>query len=154
VLDLVALVLAQSASMDFYSKDIAEIEQLTVGIAAGLRTRGRIPRRGRELMRFIGLCMATRNEVMTTLALLDKPDATWEHEELDRLWSGLYHMLELGDRYRTLETKLRMFQDNLVLLTELSRQSSTFVLEIMVVLLILGELIMSVAQMVGRGGHT
>jgi methylenetetrahydrofolate dehydrogenase (NADP+)/methenyltetrahydrofolate cyclohydrolase len=38
------------------------------------------------------------------------------------LWNGLRKMLELDDRYRALDAKLRMFQDNLVLLVDLARQ--------------------------------
>src|SRR5579859_7682965 len=116
VADIVALVLAQSVAMDYYSRDVDEIEVVTDRIAEELRERGRLSlRRGvRDLTQFIGLCIATRNDVISTLALFDKPDATWESEQLDRLWNGLYRMLELDDRYRTLEAKLRMFQDNLV----------------------------------------
>ena len=42
-------------------------------------------------------------------------------------------MLELDDRYRALEAKLRMFQDNLVVLVDLARQRQTCVLEFAVV---------------------
>ena len=38
-------------------------------------------------------------------------------------------MLELDDRYRALDAKLRMFQDNLVLLVDLARSRSTLFLE-------------------------
>jgi uncharacterized Rmd1/YagE family protein len=85
--------------------------------------------------------------------LFDKPDATWENEQLDRLWSSLRKMLELDDRYRALDAKLRMFQDNLVLLVDLARARSTFFLEFAVVVLIACEMAIMVWQVLASTGH-
>jgi uncharacterized Rmd1/YagE family protein len=153
VVDIVALVLAQSVAMDYYAQDVAEIETATDRIADELRSLGRIPGPVRNLQQFIGLCIATRNDVISTLALFDKPDSTWENEQLDRLWSGLHKMLEIDDRYRALEAKLRMFQDNLVVLVDLSRQRHTILLEWTVVILILGEMLIMMWQLWHSAGH-
>ncbi len=144
--EIVAEVLAQSVAMDYYADDVAEIEAETDRIADELRTVGRFRGRLQNTLQFIGLCIATRNDVISTLALFDKPDATWENEQLDRLWNGLRKMLELDDRYRALDAKLRMFQDNLVLLVDLARQRQTFVLEFAVVVLIAAEMAIMVWQ--------
>ncbi len=48
-------------------------------------------------------------------------------------------LLEVDDRYRALEAKLRLFQENLVVLVDLARQRHTLQLEWAVVLLILFE---------------
>lgn len=152
-IEIVAEVLAQSVAMDYYADDVAEIEAETDRIAAELRSQGRIPGRVRPTLQFIGLCIATRNDVISTLALFDKPDATWENEQLDRLWSGMRKMLEFDDRYRALDAKLRMFQDNLVLLVDLARQRHTLALELAVVLLILLEVAVMVWQMLTATGH-
>jgi uncharacterized Rmd1/YagE family protein len=139
--------------MDYYAKDVEEIETQTDRIAGELRSAGRITRRVPQLIQFIGLCIATRNDVISTLALFDKPDATWENEQLDRLWNGLYHMLELDDRYRALEAKLRMFQDNLVVLVDLAQQRRTLALETAVVILILLEMLVMLWQVLSVTGH-
>jgi len=151
--EIVAEVLAQSVAMDYYADDVAEIELETDRIAGELRKVGRIPGRVPNTLQFIGLCIATRNDVISTLALFDKPDATWENEHLDRLWNGLRKMLEFDDRYRALDAKLRMFQDNLVLLVDLARQRHTFALEVAVVLLIFAEMLLMVWQVVAAAGH-
>jgi uncharacterized Rmd1/YagE family protein len=152
-IEIVTEVLAQSVAMDYYADDVAEIELETDRIALKLRTEGQIPGRVRNTLQFIGLCVATRNDVISTLALFDKPDATWENEQLDRLWNAMRKMLELDDRYRALDAKLRMFQDNLVLLVDLARQRQTLTLEIAVVFLILVELIVMAWQVVTATGH-
>jgi uncharacterized Rmd1/YagE family protein len=151
--EIVAEVLAQSVAMDYYADDVAEIEAETDRIAAELRRQGRIPGHVRPTLQFIGLCIATRNDVISTLALFDKPDATWENEQLDRLWNGMRKMLEFDDRYRALDAKLRMFQDNLVLLVDLARQRHTLALELAVVLLIVIEVVVMVWQMLTATGH-
>jgi uncharacterized Rmd1/YagE family protein len=153
VVEIVAEMLAQSVAMDYYAQDVNEIEEATDRIAAELRKVGRVPGGVRALTQFIGLCIATRNDVISTLALFDKPDATWENEALDRLWSALRKMLEIDDRYRALEAKLRMFQDNLVVLVDLSRQRHTLFLEIVVAILILLEMLLMVWQIVESGAH-
>jgi required for meiotic nuclear division protein 1 len=152
-IEIVAEVLAQSVAMDYYGDDVAEIENETDRIAGRLRARGQIPQRVKKTLQFIGLCIATRNDVISTMALFDKPDATWENEQLDRLWNAMRKMLEVEDRYRALDAKLRMFQDNLVLLVDLARQRHTFLLEIAVVCLILAEMLIMVWQVLSATGH-
>ena len=151
--EIVAEVLAQSVAMDYYADDVAEIENETDRIALKLRQQGHIPQRVKKTLQFIGLCIATRNDVISTLALFDKPDATWENEQLDRLWNAMRKMLEVEDRYRALDAKLRMFQDNLVLLVDLARQRHTFLLEMAVVFLILAEMLIMVWQVLTATGH-
>jgi required for meiotic nuclear division protein 1 len=153
VVDIVAWVLAQSVAMDFYAQDVDEIEAETDRIATHLRTRGQVPGGVRKMIQFIGLCIATRNDVISTLALFDKPDATWESEPLDRLWEGLYRMLELDDRYKVLEAKLRMFQDNLTVLVDLTRARQNILLEATIVILIVMEMAVMVWQLVSATGH-
>ncbi|HEX8952997.1 MAG TPA: RMD1 family protein, partial [Polyangia bacterium] len=152
--EIVAEVLAQSVAMDYYADDVAEIEAETDRIALELRKVGRIPGRVPNTLQFIGLCIATRNDVISTLALFDKPDATWENEQLDRLWNSMRKMLELDDRYRALDAKLRMFQDNLVLLVDLARQRQTFVLEFAVAVLIAAEMAIMVWQILATTGRS
>jgi uncharacterized Rmd1/YagE family protein len=152
-IEIVAEVLAQSVAMDYYADDVAEIEAETDRIANELRNAGK-PTRVRPTIQFIGLCIATRNDVLSTLALFDKPDATWENEQLDRLWNGLRKMLELDDRYRALDVKLRMFQDNLVLLVDLARQRHTFALEMAVAVLIALEIAIMIWQVLTTTGHS
>ena len=65
----------------------------------------------------------------------------------------LYRMLELDDRYRSLEAKLRMFQDNLTVLVDLTRQRTTMTLEVIVAILILFEMLIMIWQLMTTAGH-
>jgi uncharacterized Rmd1/YagE family protein len=146
-LGIIGILLAQSVSMDYYEEDVREILRRTDTIITSLQVEGRLPGRVPDLVKFIGSCIATKNGVISTLSLFDKPDATWENRELDRLHGALRLELEIEDRFRGLEAKLRMIQENLVLLVDLSQQRSTWRLELTVVLLILFEVMIMLWQL-------
>ena len=152
-LQLISLLLAQSVAMDYYDEDVQEIQRRSDAITKSLQLEGRLPGRVGDLVKFIGSCIATKNGVIATLALFDKPDATWEDPQLDRLYNGLRLELEIDDRFRALEARLRMIQENLVLLVDLTHSRSTWRLELTVVLLIMLEVFLTLWQMFHGGGH-
>lgn len=152
-LKLVCLLLAQSVAMDYYDEDVGEILRRSDAITVSLRTAGRLPGRFDDIVKFIGSCIETKNGVLATLALFDKPEATWEDPDLDKLYMKLREELELDDRFRALEAKLRMIQETLVLLVDLSQYRATWRLEMTVVLLILFEVLLMLWQMFRGGGH-
>ncbi len=153
MLDITSLLLAQSVAMDYYEEDVQDILKRTDAITTSLQTAGRLPGKVGDLLRFIGLCIATKNGVIATLALFDKPDSTWENRDLDRLYNALRLNLEIEDRFRALEAKLRMIQESLVLLVDLSRHRSTWRLEVSVLVLILFEVIIMLWQVFSGTGH-
>lgn len=147
VLKIVSLLLAQSTAMDYYNQDMVDISQQLERITQGLQQRGRIPYRVKALLKFIGTCIATKNDILATLSLFDKPEATWEDPALNHLYDALRLELEIQDRYRALEGKLRMIQESLVLVVELSHSRRNVRLEVIVVLLILLEVLLTVWQL-------
>ncbi|MFO0574129.1 MAG: RMD1 family protein [Polyangia bacterium] len=154
-LKVISLLLAQSVAMDYYDEDVQEIIKRTDAITKSLQAEGRLPGRVNDLVRFIGSCIATKNDVIATMSLFDKPDSTWEDQQIDQLYNGLRQELEIDDRFRALEAKLRMIQENMELLVDLSNARSTWRLELTVVVLILFEVMLSLWQMFNRtgGGH-
>jgi uncharacterized Rmd1/YagE family protein len=152
-LKVISLVLAQSAAMDYYDEDVHEIQQRTNVITRALQLDGRVPGRLDSLVKFIGSCIETKNGMIATLALFDKPDSTWEDQQIDRLYGGLRIELEIDDRFRALEAKLRMIQENLVLLADLYHSRSTWRLELTVVLLILFEILLNLWNLFRGGTH-
>jgi uncharacterized Rmd1/YagE family protein len=152
VRQIVGLLVAQSAAMDYYEDDVQDILTRSDRITRDLAERGRLRGRVKKLVQFIGSCILTKNDVVETLALFDKPEATWEQEPLDRLYTALRKMLEIDDRFRALEYRLRVIQDNLVLLVDLSQQRRNLVLEVSIFLLILVELIVMLWQVAHARG--
>ena len=140
---VVAMTVAQSAAMDYYERIVDEMFSRTDHLVDRLETKGRAPLTTRPLHRFIGAAIGTRNEVLSVLHLLDKPDAVWDDADADRIYHELRGEFDLADRYVSLEHKLRSVQEALELVLDMSRDYRLVMLEITVVVLIVAEILLS-----------
>ena len=141
---VVALIVAQSAALEYYERIVAGLFTRTVDLVDPLEKRGSVSAQIRRLHRFIGEAIATRNEVFTVLALLDKPDATWDDPAMDRIYDELRAEFDLVDRYTTMEQKLDGVREALELVLDVARDRRMWLLEVTIVLLILFELLLEV----------
>jgi uncharacterized Rmd1/YagE family protein len=147
LIELTAFVLAQSAAMEYYEDDVDRLFARLKGIAEQFAAEGRFTQRRKELLRFVGSAMVTRNEVVFTLSLLDTPTLAWNDEQLDRIYRDLRALFEIGDRYRALDHKLTVVRDNLELLVDLTQQRRNLLLELSVLVLIALEVVLFVWQL-------
>lgn len=145
--ELLSLVVAQSVGMEYYEDEVDDLIGEIDRVSMRLAESGRFRARNRELLSFVGRGMVTRTRVVHTLALLDAPALTWDDETLDRLYRELRMSFAIEDRYRGLDHKLRVIQDNLELLVDLTRHTRSILLELAVFVLIAIELILA---LVGR----
>jgi required for meiotic nuclear division protein 1 len=143
---VIALTVAQSAAMDYYERIVDEMFVRTDHLVERLERAGRAPLMTRPLHRFIGAAIGTRNEVLSVLHLLDKPDAVWEDAIADRIYQELRAEFDLADRYLALEHKLRSVQEALELVLDMSRDYRLVLLEISIVLLIVAEIVLSLLR--------
>jgi uncharacterized Rmd1/YagE family protein len=139
---VVALIVAQSAAMEYYERIVAGLFARTTALVEPLEKRGSVPLRTRRLHRFIGEAIATRSEVITVLSLLDKPDATWDDPALDRIYDDLRAEFDLSDRYSTLTQKLGGVQDALELILDVARDRRMWLLELFIGLLFVFEVVL------------
>lgn len=145
--ELLSLVVAQSVGMEYYEDEVDQLIGEIDRVSRRLAETGRFRARNRELLSFVGRGMVTRTQVVHTLALLDAPAVTWDDEVLDRLYRELSASFAIEDRYRGLDHKLRVIQDNLELLVDLTRHTRSILLELAVILLIAIELVLA---LIGR----
>jgi uncharacterized Rmd1/YagE family protein len=148
--ELVSGVIAQSVAMEYYEAEVDSLVGQLEGLSRGLASRGGFRGGARDLLRFIGRGMTTRTQVVHTLALLDAPAIAWEAETLDRLYRALRTHFEIEDRYRAIDHKLRLIQDDLSIMVDLSQARRSMLLEIAVILLILVEVVLVVVQTYGH----
>lgn len=140
---MVALTVAQSASMEYYERIVDQMFADTDQFVDRLEKTGTISIFTARLQRFIGTAISTRNEVISVLHLLDKPDVVWDDAGAERIYGELRAEFDLVDRYQALELKLRSVQDALGLLTEVARDRRLVLLEASVIGLILLEILLS-----------
>jgi uncharacterized Rmd1/YagE family protein len=143
---VVALTVAQSAAMDYYDRIVDQMFSGTDKLVDRLEKLGTVPLRTRHLHKFIGAALGTRNEVLSILHLLDKPEAIWDDPGADHVYSVLRAEFDLVDRYHALELKLRSVQDALELITDVARDRRLVLLEAAIVLLIVFEILLSLVR--------
>ena len=144
---VIALTVAQSAAMEYYERIVEEMFGRTRLIVDRLEVRGSVPVRTRPLHWFIGTAISTRNEVLSILHLLDKPDEAWDDPGMDRIYDELRAEFDLVDRYQALELKLRSVQEALELVLDVARDRRLVLLEATIVLLIVFELLLSLLRL-------
>ena len=143
---VVALIVAQSVAIETYERIVDDLFTRTRGLLERLERRGVVPMRTRLLHKFIGEAVGRRSEVLSTLHLLDKPDATWDDPAMDRIYDDLRAEFDLGDRFAALEAKLRAVQDALELLLGVARDRRLVWLEIAIVALICLEIVLTIVR--------
>lgn len=141
--ELVALVIGQSMGMEYYEDNVDDLVAQIENASRRLAESGRVSGKSQDLLALIGRGMTTRSQVVHTLSLLDSPAIAWDDEVLDRLHRDLRLSFAIEDRYRTLDQKLHMIQDNLELLVDLAQHKRSFLLEGAVLALIAVELILA-----------
>ena len=141
--EVVALIVAQSAAMEYYERIVDQLFARTGELVERLQSEGNVSLRTRRLHRFIGEAIGTRSEVLSVLHLLDKPDATWDDPAMDRIYGDLREEFDLTDRFESLEHNLRSIQEALELVLGVARDRLLVLLEAAIVLLILFELVLT-----------
>lgn len=143
---VVALTVAQSAAMEYYEGIVSALSSRTGSLVQRMERRGTVPVRIRPLHRFIGEAVATRTEVLEVLHLLDKPEAAWDDPGMSDIYDDLRDEFDLSDRYHALELKLRSVQEALELVLDVARDRRLVWLEAAIVLLIVFEVVLSLAR--------
>jgi uncharacterized Rmd1/YagE family protein len=143
---VVALTVAQSAAMEYYDRIVDAMFGQTDKLVERMEKVGTMPLSTRPLHRFIGGAMGTRNEVLSILHLLDRPDALWDDPGADSIYEQLRAEFDLVDRYQSLELKLRAIQEALELVLDVARDRRLLLLEASIVMLIVLEIVLSLVR--------
>jgi uncharacterized Rmd1/YagE family protein len=146
-IDLMALVLAQSTALEHFENKVEELLNRSREISGFLKNTGRMRRTARIINKFIGYCMTTKQDLVTSMYLLDKPDETWEDQILHNLHRDAAEMFELKERYRTVDHKLKMIEDNLKIIANLLANKKMAFLEWLIIVLIAVEVVLFVYEL-------
>jgi uncharacterized Rmd1/YagE family protein len=137
---LIAITLAQTAAMEYYERTVDELFTKTHALATGMERSGTVGFRLRPLHRFIGRAIGTRNEVLSVLHLLDRPDLLDDAPALSPIYGQLQEQFELKSRYQSVQQKLGSIQNALELIVEVGRDRRLVILELTIASLILFEI--------------
>lgn len=146
-IDLLSLVLGQSTALEYFEIKVDDLLRQAREISDLLQETGRMKRTARKVNKFIGYCMATKQDLVSSMYLLDKPDETWEDQVLDNLYRDATEMFELRERYRTIDYKLKMIEDNLKVISNVLANRKMAFLEWLIIILIAIEVILFVYEL-------
>ena len=143
---IVCMLLGESTALEFYENLVENLLVRANTFSKKLMRQGRMLESSEDLIKFIGTCLDTKQEIISNLYIVDSPDETWENVELDKLHQDLKSMMEIDTRYRALEYKIRIIQESLDVIVDLSKSYRATMLELIIILLITFEIIISIVK--------
>lgn len=146
IVKITCMLLAESTALEYYEVLVENLLERTNVFAKKLQRQGRMLESTEDLIKFIGLCLDTKQEIIANLYIVDSPDETWDSPELDRAHQELKTMLEVDTRYRALEYKIRIIQESLEVIVDLAKSRRETLLEMIIILLIAFEVVLSILK--------
>lgn len=146
VLRLIMLNVSQSVALDYYYEMTDKLLSETNQQTQHLEQKGRLNISGKSLKKYIGRTLNLKSRISENLYIFDSPPETWEDEQLNRIDTGLKRTFDLQVRFRAIQENLQIIKENLELFKDILQYRSSYVLEMVVIVLILIEVINLVAE--------
>jgi uncharacterized Rmd1/YagE family protein len=151
---LISDALAKSVSLAHDEREVASVFERMEPFARALAERGRTGRGRRTILRHIGQALLVQHRVSGRVAVAEKPDVLWDRPDLERLYARLEDEYELKERAEALGRKLTVISDTAQALTDIIDTARSLRLELIIVLLILFEIVITFFQIwAGLPGH-
>ncbi len=143
---LVSMILARSLALESFEQQVENILKDFENVVNHFTEKGRIGFSAKYLLKKVGMAMSLQHSAVSQLALLDKPDLTWNDIELDRIYNRLEEEFELDDRYEIATEKLKILFHNVEFILDLLAERRGVILELIVIFLILIEVVFFVYE--------
>ena len=141
VIKVVMFNVAQSVALDFYCGEAEKLLEQVNKFTKQLEKQGRIRLSKRNMLKFIGKTLNTKNRVIENLYIFDVPDLVWDDCYLDEINSGMVKVFDLRARYKEVQTNFKNVEDNLAVFRELYQHRMSNILEWIIIILILIEVV-------------
>jgi len=143
---IVCMHLGESTALEYYEILIENLMEKTNAFSKKLERQGRILESSEDLIKFIGLCLNTKQEIISNLYIVDSPEETWDSAELDKVFQELKMIMEIDTRYRALDYKIKIIQESVEVIVDLAKSKRETMLELVIILLIAFEVILSIIK--------
>src|SRR5262245_54566405 len=147
---VIADALAKSVVLARDEREVSSVIDVVEPFARVLAEQGRTPGGRRAILKHIGHALLVQHRVSGRVAVAEKPDAVWDRPDLERLYARLQDEYELTDRAEALARKLALISETATMLTDIIDTKRSLRLEIMIVVLIVFEIIITAYQIFGR----
>ena len=148
---LIGEALAKSVVLARHEREVASVFDTTEPFARELARNGRMHGSRQSILKNIGNALLVRHRVSGPVEVEEKPDVLWDKPHLERLYARLEDEYELKERAESLNRKLAVIAESAQVLTDIIDTRRSLRLEVIIVLLILFEVMMTIYQLaVGR----
>ena len=144
---LVSEILSRSTILEYFENQVEGILSEFGEVIERFSRTGRTNQSARSLLKKVGVAMRIQHLTVSQMALLDRPDITWDDPELSEFYNELTEEYEIDDRYSILSEKLKiLFHDVEFIVNYLEGRRSMF-LEVIIILLIMVEVGLFIFQL-------
>ena len=105
------------------------------------------------MMKLLGNALLVQHRMSGRVAVAEKPDALWDRPDLERLYARLEDEYELKERVDTLNRKLAVVAETANTLADIIDTRRSLRLELIVVVLIAFEVVITFYQIYAGRGH-
>lgn len=140
---IVMLNIGQSVALDYYENLTDDLISSSKHYILQLEKHGKISISKTNLLKYIGKVLNVKNSIIDNLYILDDPNLVWDHEELNLLNRHLKANFDINTRFKDLDYRLQIVEDNLTLFTDVLNVRESSKLEWLIVILILIEILIS-----------
>jgi uncharacterized Rmd1/YagE family protein len=149
---VVADALAKSVVLARDEREATNVLDVIEPFARELATSGQTSRNRTDLLKLLGNSLLVQHRVSGRVSVSEKPDVLWDRPDLERLYARLEDEYELSERAETLNRKLAVISDTATTLADIIDTKRTLRLEIIIVLLIAFEIIITSYELYTRKG--
>jgi len=137
----IATVLAQSVALDHYSVKVdAMLETFSRLNSSVERTGVFSALEKKSLFRLVALNNTVFTDVIAKIGVLERSDTAWKYLQYADIWDGLREEFEIDDRFRKIEFKLNLIQQNSKFFLEVLATDKSNTLEWIIIVLISVEI--------------
>jgi required for meiotic nuclear division protein 1 len=150
---LVSDALAKSVVLGRDEREVTNVFDTIEPFALELASFGKTSRNRTDLLKLLGNALLVQHRVSGRVAVGEKPDVLWDRPDLERLYARLQDEYELGERVETLNRKLAVIADTATTLADIIDTKRSLRLEIIVVILIAFEIVITFYEIYARRGN-
>ena len=142
--DITSLILAKSIALKKIEIDMDAVFDKIEEII-DLLSKANLKVNDRQLSSMSAKVLTFKYNTISYIMLLDKPDVVWNNEEAEKVYVDLSLMFELDERYEKVRIKTETLMDITQMFSSLALSKRDAKLEWMIIILIMVEILMSLA---------
>ena len=143
LLRIVMLNIGQSVALEYYEVLTDELITSSKHYILELEHHGKLSISKTNLLKYIGRVLNVKNSIVDNLYILDDPNLVWDNEELNLLNRQLKVNFDINTRFKDLDYRLQIVENNLTLFTDVLNVRESSRLEWVVIILIALEIVIA-----------